>query len=80
MHSPETLADLTDYHLYGVCDTCSRIERLQMLVLCDRLGLVQPIATLSRDLKCSQFGAHHVRRPEFVTAVHRHDCRYNARP
>ncbi len=80
MFSLETLADLTDHHLYGVCNTCSRMERLKMLVLYDRLGPEQPVATVSRYLKCSQFGAHHVRRSEFVTAVHRHDCRYNARP
>ena len=52
----DTLADLTDHHLYGVCNTCSRMERLKMLVLYDRLGPEQPIATVSRHLKCSHFG------------------------
>ena len=44
MFSLETLADLSDYHLYGVCNTCSRMERLKMLVLYDRLGPQHPIA------------------------------------
>ena len=51
MLSLDTLADLTDYHLYGVCNTCSRMERLKMLVLYDRLGPEQPIASVSRHLK-----------------------------
>ena len=25
----DTLADLTDHYLYGVCNTCSRMERLK---------------------------------------------------
>ena len=52
----ESLADLTDYHLYGVCNTCSRMERLKMLVLCGRLGPEQPIATVSRHLECTECG------------------------
>ena len=56
MFTLQSLADLTDYHLYGVCNTCSRMQRLKMLVLYDRLGRDQPIATVSRHLKCSQCG------------------------
>ena len=52
----QTLADLTDHHLYGVCNTCSRMQRLKMLVLYDRLGPAQLIATVSRHLKCNECG------------------------
>ena len=70
----ETLADLTDYHLYGVCNTCSRMERLKMLVLYDGLRPEHPIAAVSRHLKCSECGgrdtvARGCRKPYSVRAA-----------
>ena len=47
----QTLADLTDHHLYGACNICSRMDRLKMLVLYDRLGPEQGIATVSHHLQ-----------------------------
>jgi hypothetical protein len=47
---------LTCFHLYAVCTNCTRMERLNLKKLIDRLGSDHTIDRLRRRLRCSGCG------------------------
>jgi hypothetical protein len=50
-----TLADLThSYRLYGVCNTCHRMERINLFKVSQVLGLGFPITRLKSKLRCDE--------------------------
>jgi hypothetical protein len=53
--SISTIQDLTDkYRLYGVCNTCHRMDRLNLFSLVTRLGATFPIGQVKMKLRCKQ--------------------------
>lgn len=47
------LGDLTAaYRLYGVCNACSRMDKLSVVALATRLGPRHPIARIRDKLRC----------------------------
>ncbi len=50
-----TLADLTQsYRLYGVCNACHRMERINLLKLSLALGAAFPIMRVKTKLRCNK--------------------------
>ena len=53
-----TLADLTkSYRLYGVCNSCRRMEQMNLLKLSMALGAGFPITDVKARLCCSKCGS-----------------------
>jgi hypothetical protein len=49
------LEDLSDkYRLYGVCNACHRMDRLNLFSLVTRLGSDFPIGQVKTRLKCGE--------------------------
>jgi len=50
-----TLADLShSYRLYGVCNTCCRMERINLLKVSQILGFGFPITPLKSKSRCDE--------------------------
>ena len=50
-----TLADLTQsYRLYGVCNACHRMERVNLIKLSMALGAAFPIMRIKTKLRCHE--------------------------
>ena len=53
----QTLSDLIEsFHLYGVCETCQRVAKVDLQMLIDKLGPDYTVAQVRQRLRCQ--GCH----------------------
>ena len=53
----QTLSELIEsFHLYGVCEPCDRMDKIDLPALVDALGGDYPVQDVRKRIRCKQCG------------------------